>query len=180
MYQVIMQPNSIPLELGFIVSAPEEAVVPLDSNASYSCAAIGNVFWRINDREVTGLSAVSDLAEFGIFAPLSTPNNSMVIITATLANNDSISVQCRVEQEGTIDVLNRTEIVGLLVYGESIPIIMSYSQVLGCCIIKVIKIVAWYLQLNPHLQLTLLWVSLFKVWRCFFHGCLDFLSREKM
>lgn len=112
---------SIPLGLGFIVSAPKPAVVPLGSNASYSCTAIGDVFWRINEMEISVQSQVDNLAQSNIFAPLLTANHSVVIITATLVNNVStIAVECLVAEEGQLRVLNRTGTVGLLVYGELI------------------------------------------------------------
>ena len=108
--------------------------MPLGSNASYSCTAIGNVFWRINERDVVGQIRVDNLARFNIFAPLPTANHSTVIITATPTNNSTLtSVQCRVEEVGGITLLNSSVTVGLLVYGKLILSIMSVHDIYTCC-----------------------------------------------
>ena len=93
--------------------------MPLGSNASYSCTAIGSVFWHINERDVVGQTRVDNLFRFNIFVPLPTANHSTVIITATPTNNSTLTtVQCRVEDGFTL--LNRSDSVGLLAYGELI------------------------------------------------------------
>ena len=60
---------------------------------------------------------VESLATFNIFVPLSIPFHSEVIIAATETNNGT-RVQCLVEEEGDIRILNRSNVVTLLVVGE--------------------------------------------------------------
>ena len=94
-------------------------VAPLNSNASFQCTANGSVFWNINGGQVTSPEVAQSFATFDIFAPLSTPYHSEVIINATERNNGT-EVQCLVEEEGNIRVLDRSEVVTLQVFGESV------------------------------------------------------------
>lgn len=106
-----------PAGLGHILESPEPAVVPLGANASFTCSAVGSVFWAINSGQVQSLSQVQHLATLNIFVPLSTPSTSEVVITASLVTNGTL-VECLVEEEGDVAILNRTETVLIKVYGR--------------------------------------------------------------
>lgn len=110
--------NYLVLGLGDIIEAPEVTVAPLHSNATFTCTVTGNVFWTVNNFQVSTQLSVTGLAMSGIFVPLSTPGHSEVVVTASLTNNGT-NFTCSVEEElGSIAVLNRSEPVQLLVYGK--------------------------------------------------------------
>lgn len=54
----------------------------------------------------------------------------MVIVAATLANNGT-SVQCFVEEEGELDILNSSSLVLLTVYGEFYVVV--YGLIIDIC-----------------------------------------------
>ena len=91
-------------------------MTPLHSNATFTCTVTGNIFWDVNGIQVSSQALVDRFMRSGIFVPLSTPGHSEVVVTASLANNGT-SYTCFVEEAGSIDVLNRSEQVQLLVYG---------------------------------------------------------------
>lgn len=91
-------------------------MAPLHSNTTFTCTVTGNVFWAVNRNQISIQSQVNGLAVFCIFVPLSTPGHSEVVVTASLANNGT-NFTCFVEEEGNIDILNRSGPAQLLVYG---------------------------------------------------------------
>lgn len=104
--------------LGFIIEPPQPAVAPLGTNATFRCAAVGNVFWSIQNLQVVRMVQASIFALNFIFVPLPTPSQSEVIITATPINNGTM-VECIVEEQSGGAILNRSRIVTLQVIGES-------------------------------------------------------------
>ena len=102
---------------GLILEAPEPAVVPLGSTASFTCRAVGDIFWAVDGLQVTDPANVESFAQRNISVGLSTPNVSIVIALATVRNNET-TIECLVERMGEIAILNRTEIVNLTVYGK--------------------------------------------------------------
>lgn len=111
------------------------AVVPLGSTTTFTCVVIGNVFWTVNNGQIQTQSQVDDLAKANISVSLSTPNRSEVIVYASIANN-ATTYRCLVEEApGAIKVLNRSESVKLIVYGECLHYyatvqVAKYSEML--------------------------------------------------
>lgn len=103
-----------------ILQPPVSAVVPVGARATFTCVAVGNVFWSFNDVQIATQTLVDLVAtQFNVSVPLSTPNRSEVIVDASIANNGS-TFQCLVEDPEIIPVLNRSAIVQLQVLGECI------------------------------------------------------------
>ena len=106
------------LGLGEILEAPVSAVVPLGSNATFSCRVVGNVFWAINGLQISNTDFANAFAVSDIHVPLSTPNHSEVAVTATTANNGT-TVRCFVEEyAGALAILNSSATVLLKAYGK--------------------------------------------------------------
>lgn len=95
-------------------------MAPLGSTASFTCTAVGDVFWSVNGLQVLSQSSVDLFAASNIFVPLPTPVSSIVNVTTRTGNNNGTSYQCLVEQAPALAVLNMSAIVTLLVYGESL------------------------------------------------------------
>ena len=120
--------------LGYIIESPESALVPLHTNISFTCSAVGNVFWSVNGLQVQTPRSVQAFANAGIFVPLPTSSVSGVTITASMSNNGT-ALECLVEEEGRVDILNQSGIVQMLAYGEFIGRIKQqrYSKSLQVC-----------------------------------------------
>ena len=105
--------------------SPKTAFVPLGGNATFSCTVAGYVFWEINGAQVITQEIAHLFAVAEIYVPLSTPNHSVVVATATVRNNGS-NVTCLVERVAAdIAILSRSTSVQLIAYGESALIIIS-------------------------------------------------------
>ncbi len=100
-----------------ILQAPQSRTVTVGSTIQFSCTAVGNVFWQINDAQVQTQQVVDLFASVGITVPLSTPSYSVVTINASLTTNGT-TVQCLVGEIGNITVLNRSDTAELLVFGK--------------------------------------------------------------
>lgn len=84
---------------GSIVSPPEPATVTVGSNATFSCTAVGEVVWRVNDRIVDSPILVNAFASIGILVPFPIQNHSVLtVITSsdTIAVTNGTTIQCMV------------------------------------------------------------------------------------
>lgn len=109
---------SFPTVLGLITESPVHTATPLGVNATFRCTAVGTVFWEIGGIQFVSQSLVDSQSKFGRFISLPTPSHSEAILTGSVLNNQT-TVECFVvEEEGSIRLLNRSEVVSLWVYGE--------------------------------------------------------------
>ena len=93
-------------------------MVPLGSTASFTCRVVGDIFWAVNGLQVQSPNDIESFAGNNISVGLSTPNVSMVNVTLATVRNNGTTIECLVEESGKVDILNRSEVVTLTVYGE--------------------------------------------------------------
>ena len=143
--------------LGTILQAPESVQINAgEGEATFTCRAVGNVVWSINDVNIVDQNQLGPLAEAGINVPPSTPSESTVRIAAFESLNGT-TVQCLVFHN--MSLLSSTDTVQLLVFPGKFHFIVcmsrgSYSVFITRFHSRGKEVVGSFPQLLPHKYLS--------------------------
>ena len=102
-----------------ITQPPESTTVVLGTNVTFTCHGDGEVFWEINNTQVSGASLVPAFAEVMVFVPLPNDRFSELIVTGSRENNATLVIMCVVNPGVGVGDIEKSEPVQLLVYGKS-------------------------------------------------------------
>lgn len=101
-----------------ITKPPVLTTAALGTNATFTCCGDGKVSWKINNTQANANDLVPLFAQQHIYVHLPIQGSSELIITATVDNNYTLSIQCNVAADSIRTEAVESDIVYLLVYGE--------------------------------------------------------------